>query len=396
MKLLFVVDGRSPIAINWINYFVLRGHEVHLVSTFPCQVSMNLESFSIIPLAFSSMVSSRNQGVGQASKLRARILRKIATPGVRTLLRHVFVPPSLPKAASHLKDVINKFKPDLLHTMRVPYEGMLTALAVSNSETLKIPMLVSIWGNDFTLHAHSNRRMAALTQRTMEIADALHTDCFRDQTYARVWGFESKKPAIVIPGAGGIQLDVFYPQDEEREPIVINPRGLRTYVRNETFFKAIPLVLNHCKGVKFCCPNMQGRPEALRWVENLGIQDSVDLLPPQKRSRMADLFRQAQIMVSPSIHDGTPNTLLEAMACGCFPIAGDIESVREWITPGRNGFLINPNNPEDLARAILDSLGNPELRGKAKKENVAMIQERAEYSSVMQKAEGFYRQIIAF
>jgi glycosyltransferase involved in cell wall biosynthesis len=324
-----------------------------------------------------------------------RILSRIATPVIRTWLRHVFVPPSLPKAARHLNEVINKYEPELLHAMRVPYEGMITALAVSNPKTPKIPLLLSIWGNDFSLHAPANQQMAALTHQTMTIADALHTDCFRDQTYARAWGFGSNKPAIVLPGAGGIQLDVFYPQDE-REPTVINPRGLRTYVRNDTFFKAIPLVLDRHQGVKFICPNMHGRPEALGWIENLGIQDAVDLLPPQSRSKMADLYRQAQIAISPSIHDGTPNSLLEAMACGCFPIAGDIESIREWITPGGNGFLINPDDPEDLASAILDALGNPELRTKAMEANAAIIRERAEYTSVMERAEEFYRQLIAW
>ncbi len=35
MRLIFVADGRSPIAINWISGFAAAGHEVHLVSTFP-------------------------------------------------------------------------------------------------------------------------------------------------------------------------------------------------------------------------------------------------------------------------------------------------------------------------------------------------------------------------
>ena len=341
------------------------------------------------------MVSSSSKGPGETSSLRTSVIRRLATPGIRTLLRHVFVPPRLPKAALHLSELINKFKPELLHAMRVPYEGMTTALAVSNPATLKTPMLVSIWGNDFTLHAQANQRMVNLTRQTMEIADALHTDCFRDLAYARLWGFEPSKPAVVLPGAGGIQLDVFYSHDEERKSVVINPRGFRTYVRNDTFFKAIPLVLDRCQGVKFICPNMKGQPEAERWIENLAIKDAVDLLPPQPRSKMAGLYRQAQIAISPSIHDGTPNTLLEAMACGCFPIAGDIDSIREWIIPGDNGLLINPDDPEDLANAIIEALGNPILRGNAIKENLAIIRERAEYTSVMQKAENYYRQLTA-
>ena len=53
MRLLFVVDGRSPISMNWISYFVETGHEVHLASTFPCEPDLSLTSLTFIPVAFS-------------------------------------------------------------------------------------------------------------------------------------------------------------------------------------------------------------------------------------------------------------------------------------------------------------------------------------------------------
>ena len=74
----------------------------------------------------------------------------------------------------------------------------------------------------------------------------------------------------------------------------------------------------------------------------LGISESVRFLPAQDRSGMADLFCAATLTVSPSTHDGTPNTLLEAMACGSFPIVGDLASLREWIEPGVNGLAVDP------------------------------------------------------
>jgi glycosyltransferase involved in cell wall biosynthesis len=108
---------------------------------------------------------------------------------------------------------------------------------------------------------------------------------------------------------------------------------------------------------------------------------------------MAQLYRQAQVVVSPSKHDGTPNTLLEAMACGCFPVAGDLESIREWITPGWNGLLVAPDDPGSLARAVVEGLGNAGLRIRAAEINQGLIRERASYSKVMASAAGFYGQV---
>ena len=146
--------------------------------------------------------------------------------------------------------------------------------------------------------------------------------------------------------------------------------------------------------VPFLCPTMAGESEAERWVRALNISQAVELLPRKSRLEMSDLFRQAQVVVSPSTHDGTPNTILEALACGCFPVVGDIEPLREWITHGKNGFLVNPADPQELASAILTCLRNPKFLTQAQKINTRLVEERAEYFKVMRQAADFYRSLI--
>lgn len=87
--------------------------------------------------------------------------------------------------------------------------------------------------------------------------------------------------------------------------------------------------------------------------------------------------------------------MLEALACGCFPIAGDIVSLREWIQPGVNGYLVNPHDPRALAEAVLAGLADSELRARSRRLNTEMIAERAEYQKVMGKAVNFYRQLVS-
>jgi glycosyltransferase involved in cell wall biosynthesis len=106
---------------------------------------------------------------------------------------------------------------------------------------------------------------------------------------------------------------------------------------------------------------------------------------------MASAFRRSGITVSLTTHDGTPNTLLEAMACGCFPIAGDLESIREWITPEINGSLVNPADPMALAEGLITMLSRRDLRDRAAEHNRRLILERAEYRTVMKQVERFYR-----
>jgi len=111
MRLLFVADGRSPIAQNWIRYFVERGDEVYLASTFAFSEDFPLKGKQIIPVALSGFKKA-TQRPGTAS---ARTL------GLRTVIRQWLGPLTIRRAATQLRSFIERVKPDLVHAMRIPY-----------------------------------------------------------------------------------------------------------------------------------------------------------------------------------------------------------------------------------------------------------------------------------
>ena len=381
MRILYVVDARSPIAMNWIRHFIERGDEVYIASTFAVNLDVPIKGLEVIPVAFSSMKKSGQRPGGASAR----------TLGLRTKIRQWLGPLTIRRPAQRLREFIREVKPDIVHAMRIPYEGMVAA----DAYTVEAPLVVSIWGNDFTLHGPSTPLMRHYTKWTMQVADALHSDCHRDVRLAREWGFSVDKPDLVAPGNGGIRGDVFYPPETlVQEPVILNPRGVRPYVRNDSFFKAIPLVLEKYPQAKFLCTGMEGEALAIQWTKELGIEHAVELLAPIPNMEMADLYRRAQILVSPSIHDGTPNTLLEGMACGCFPAAGNLESIREWITHNENGLLFDSTDHRSIAEAIIQGIENKTLREKAAGLNSEIIATRAEYKNNMGKAEEFYQRII--
>jgi hypothetical protein len=385
MRLLFVTDARSPISRNWMRYFAERGDDLYIATTFECgELDFPVKRLEFTPVAFSA-VKKRTSAPSSAS---SRTLR------LRTKIRQWLGPVTIPASARKLRRFINEVQPDLIHAMRVPYEGMLAAEALKGT-TNRPAFLVSIWGNDFTLHAPSTPLMGWHTRRVMEAVDGLHADVARDVRLAREWGLSEEKPTLVSPGNGGVRSGIFYPPEALVEsPVVINPRGVRPYVRNDSFFKAIPLVLAKRPETKFLCSSMQGEAQALAWVQDLKIENAVELLPAFPHEKMGGVFRSAQIVVSPSVHDGTPNSLIEAMACGCFPVAGDLESIREWITHGQNGLLVDPADPQSIADAILSGLEREDLRREAAGLNANIISARAEFGVNMKRVEEFYGAVV--
>jgi glycosyltransferase involved in cell wall biosynthesis len=408
VKLCFVVDGRSVIAKNWIRYFVDNGHEVHLISTFPCDPSNPpVASLHVASLDFSAHARAANIGGNGGgltthgnpffARLRGSLLWKTLAK-----LRDLLNPFAVAIQQRKVRRIIRQLQPDLVHAMRIPFEGILAARALEGEQ---VPLLVSVWGNDFTLFAKDSPEIARLTRRAMGRADALHPDCERDLHLAREYGLDSRKPFAVLPGNGGVRTDVFQPgvldPDLRRRwnippdvPVIINPRGVKPYIRTDTFFQAIPLILAERPDVFFLGAMMEGNSVAESWISRLQIEKSIACLPFVSHDEMAQFFRLATITISPADHDGTPNTLLEAMSCGTFPIAGNIESVREWITSGENGLLFDQSDPASLAQAVLQALRDTPLRNRAVPLNQHLIQGRADYAVSMHKANEFYHQLI--
>lgn len=406
MRLLYIADARSPITLNWIRYFIDRGDEVHLVSSFPCEPPVGLAGFQVLPVAFSAAKKASaapkpivTTSVVNMGALGSKETTKVVTTNVlgsarllkaRTAIRQWLGPLTLRGAASSLRRIIHDLQPDLIHALRVPFEGMLAAEA----HTGEAPLVISVWGNDFTLHGPSTPLMRHYTRWSLKAADALHADCFRDIRLAKQWGFDPGKPTLVIPTNGGLRAEIFHPPARPVEqPVVVNPRGFRAYVCNEAFFQAIPLILQKQPQARFRCAAMAGEPQALGWIKDLHIEEAVELLPSLPHAGMGEVFRSAQVIVSPTRHDGTPNSLLEGMACGCFPIAGDLESIREWITPGRNGLLVKASDPRSIAEGVLAALENKNLRQAAAGENLKMLAARAEYGACMAMAGAFYARL---
>jgi glycosyltransferase involved in cell wall biosynthesis len=66
--------------------------------------------------------------------------------------------------------------------------------------------------------------------------------------------------------------------------------------------------------------------------------------------------------VLPSRSEGLSNSLMEAMACRCCPVASDVGGNPELVRPGETGLLFRPGDPLDLAEKVRKLIENPSLR----------------------------------
>ena len=88
---------------------------------------------------------------------------------------------------------------------------------------------------------------------------------------------------------------------------------------------------------------------------------SVDFLGTVAHERLPDLLVQNEALVMPSLYEGTPKVLLEAMACGVPVIATKSLGITGVLTHDRNGYLCGLS-VEEIRAAIQAVLGDPILR----------------------------------
>src|ERR1041385_205687 len=74
----------------------------------------------------------------------------------------------------------------------------------------------------------------------------------------------------------------------------------------------------------------------------------------QKENDIVTIYRQADAVILPSLLEGLPNALCEAMACGLPALASRIGDAEILIREGTNGHLFDPYRHEDIGRAILE------------------------------------------
>ena len=106
-------------------------------------------------------------------------------------------------------------------------------------------------------------------------------------------------------------------------------------------------------------------------------------------SSLPEILNKAEIFVLPSLYEGCPKTLLEAMACSLPCIATNVEGIKEIVVHKENGFLCEPDSVS-LRAAILQVLNDKPLQEKIAKGARETILENFSLEKIIQQEVALY------
>ena len=100
--------------------------------------------------------------------------------------------------------------------------------------------------------------------------------------------------------------------------------------------------------------NTQYVEECKRKINNLGLNDVFHFFP--KTKEIASVYKEADLFCLPSLYEGTPNVICEAMSSGLPIVCSNVCDNALYVQEGKNGFLFNPSDAKNIANTILRML----------------------------------------
>ena len=167
----------------------------------------------------------------------------------------------------------------------------------------------------------------------------------------------SKNMSSHIVHGSGVDLDLYPFSPLPKKPIflmlarLLIDKGVREYAEAASLVKAkFPKAVFQLAGRLDSNPSSISSSELNFWIKKNFIQYLGEISSVQKS------ITNCRFYVLPSYREGTPRSVLEAMASGRPIITTDVPGCRETVTHGKNGLLVPPKNSKSLASAMIQLL----------------------------------------
>lgn len=357
MRLCVIGNPNSIHVQRWLRAFGARGLEVHLIGEKPLAGPLPAD------ILFHDLTRQTN---------RRKVRYAVWAQAVRRLVQAI--------------------RPDVLHAHQVSSAGWLAAAAGFR------PWLVTSWGSDLLLGAQRSAAQRLLARWVLRRADYVTAVSPVLADAARRLGAAADRLEVA---PWGVDTAVFHPAAEATTaPWVLSLRALRPLYNPLVVAQAIPLVLGRVPEARFVVRTHSVDPELLaqfrRIVDVAGAGEAVQFVGDLSSDHaIAELYRHTAVAVSVPTSDGTPQSVLEAMACGAVPVLSDLPALRAWVQEGVHASFVPAGDAAALAEAVARLLADSDGRAAMRQAGLRLVRERADSRVCLQRYEQIYAQLAA-
>ncbi len=356
MKIVYISHGSFTHVRPYIDYFKRCGHDIYLFKLAPGP-DYGVKAFD---LSIGSKYDS------SAAKVKYLI------------------------SAWRARKLLRKIKPDIVHTHYATSGGLAGLICGFK------PTVVTAHGSDVTTGIKSPVwrpllkrifKQAAFVNVVSEDLKGMVLDLGipEAKTHVLTLGVDTNKFAFS-------PKKVYAPGRPLR---MVNTRRLESVYDHPTIIRGLQILHNQGQDFKMTfVGNGELEGELKQLAAEKGLSEKINFVGGCDNTQMHGYLADNDIYLSASLWDGTSLCLLEAMACGCFPIVSEIPANSSWLEDGKTGLLHKVANPEQLAECIMTYTRNAHKFSDVLDKNRRRVEQFGDRITNMGKLELIYRNLL--
>ena len=240
-----------------------------------------------------------------------------------------------------------------------------------------------------------NRILSKITDKIVAVSEDVKEDIIR---------YDSIDPSKIEVIPNGIDVERFNPEKNttdirkefslEEDDIVIGFIGRIVPAKGlEYLLNALPYLKEEFKSIKLLIVGEGSLVEELKErAKKNNIFDNILFIG--RRRDIPEILASINIFVMPSIAEGLPNALLEAMAMGKPIVTTEVGGIPEIVKNGFNGLLVPPRDTLSLSKAIKELISNDRLAAKLGQAARDLVHDNLSIKAIAQKWQSLYLSIL--
>jgi len=262
-------------------------------------------------------------------------------------------------------------------------------------EKYKVPLVVTAHGEDIYALPFKDAVWKKNIEYVLNTADAVIT--VSRNNLACIRKLDVTTPVHVIPN--GFKEDLFCPKETAecrsmlglpQDRRILLTVGQYEAVKGQKYLvEAVGRIIQEKKDILCILIGFGTEMQSLeKQIRSLGLEDHILVAGPKPHTEIPLWMNACDLFVLPSLNEGNPTVLFEAIGCGKPFIGTRVGGIPEIITSDRYGLLVDPADPDDLKQKILTGLERTWDR-----QAIYAYARQFTWETIAKKIQGVYNQV---
>jgi glycosyltransferase involved in cell wall biosynthesis len=295
--------------------------------------------------------------------------------------------------------IIRSWRPHIIHTFSLDaaefYFDIQQVYELGNAAK----WVLQLRGGADLAWSHLDPELRGKIGEVLRACDQLLSDNTQNFRIARELGVREEQLSIMgtVPGTGGIDTQALAARWDgapSTRRVILWPKVYEwPWSKALPVYEALKLAWDH---IQPCEVNMLATlPDARMyyWTLPEQMRRACRLRDRVPRSEALDAMTRARVMLAPSLVDGTPNSMFEAMAAGALPIVSPLETIIPLVEDERNVLFARNLYPEEIAAALVRAMTDDALVDEAAQRNLELVKRIANRDEVRARVVKFYESL---